>query len=92
MEDLRLLLSVLLLAALSLVFYAFGPALSRADMLAAMECLPQPCRACAARAPEAQGSLPGVWQLHLYERRTRASLGRAVRTAYCVVHHRRSRG
>jgi len=29
MEDLRLLLSVLLLAALSLVFYAFGPALSR---------------------------------------------------------------
>ena len=32
MEDLRLLLSVLLLAALSLVFYAFGPALSCADV------------------------------------------------------------
>lgn len=32
MEDPRLLLSVVLLAALSLVFYAFGPALPCADV------------------------------------------------------------
>ena len=44
MEDLRLLLSVLLLAALSLVFYAFGPALSCADVY---------------RVPQPQGSSPG---------------------------------
>ena len=37
--------------------------------------------------PEAQGSLPPGLNA-LYVRRTRTSLGRAVRTAYRVVHHR----